>query len=183
MYAVIAPGLHGVYSNYSNVEDILAVFPYTKVRKFKTEEDCWKFINRNINKHKFGKITTYGNTFKELYARMEYFIQEDRVCYNFDISHVGFMRIAYKDAVVSNHRNNIKVMLPNIYLDNDMIQGHMIAIYHGVKILGSFIDVDIIVPDHSIFYALKTYTGNNRIVKKTQQELAKRLGEFSITIR
>lgn len=183
MWAVVGPGLHGIYTNYSKVEDILAVFPYSTVRKFRTEEECKRFINQNINKHKFGKITTYGNTFKHLYVRMEYFIQKDKVLYNFDITHAGYMRISHPMAIISNHRKNIKVTLPNIYLDNDLIQGHMIAIYHGVKILGSYMDVDIIVPDHSIFYALKTYTGNNRIVRKTQTLLKERLGEFSVTIR
>ena len=38
-YAVIVPGMSRVFKRWSDVERIIALYPYPKYRKFETEEE------------------------------------------------------------------------------------------------------------------------------------------------
>ena len=49
--------------------------------------------------------------------------------------------------------------------------------------LGDFVDVDITVPNHSIFYALTAYTGNSQVIRRTLQCIKMRLGKVSLTLK
>ena len=73
--------------------------------------------------------------------------------------------------------------MPNVIVDGDTISGHIIAIYNGIKLLGDFIDVEVVVPDHSVFYAIRSYTGNNRAITRLKDYLKVRLGKVSVTLR
>ena len=183
MYAVVAPGLKGVYEDYTAIERILVLYPYTKFRKFETEAECWEFISRNENKHGLEDITNFGDTFEKHHVLMEYFIRNSNLYYNFDTKTLGTLRLVGDRALIENRNGLIKAQINNVAVDSNKIQGHIIAIYQGIKLLGDFIDVEVIVPDHSIFYAIRSYTGENRAIKRLQDYLRSRQGKVSITLR
>lgn len=183
MYAVVAPGLKGIYEDPRIIDRILALYPYTKFRKFATEDECWEFIRRNENTHGLEDITDFGDAFPKHHVKMEYFIWNSNIYYNFDTHLLGTIRILDKEAVVENRANLIKVMLPNIIVDPNTISGHIIALYNGIRLLGDYIDVSVTVPDHSIFYALHSYTGNNRAITRLRRYLDSRLGKVSVTLK
>lgn len=183
MYAVVAPGLKGIYDDPKVIDKILALYPYTKFRKFKTEDECWGFLNRYENNHGIEEIRDFGDTFAQHHVVMEYFIREPNLYFNYDTSKLGTLRIVRDAAVVENRTNLIKAMLPNVIVDSATISGHVVAIYNGIKLLGDFIDVEVVVPDHSIFYAIRSYTGTNRNIIRLKDYIQKRLGKVSITLR
>lgn len=183
MYAVVAPGLKGVYEDYSMIERILSLYPYTKFRKFDTEAECWEFINRNENKHKIEEITNFGDTFDKHRVIMEYFINNSTLYFNFNTKNLGTLRLINDRAIIENRNGLIKAQINNVVVDSEKIQGHIIAIYQGIKLLGDFIDVEVIVPDHSIFYAIRSYTGTDRTIKRLQDYLRTRQGKVSVTLR
>lgn len=182
MYAVVAPGLKGVYEDQKTIDRILALYPYTKFRKFQTEEECWRFLARYENNHGIDEIYNYGETFNTHFVTMEYFVR-DSLYYNFRTEKLGYIKVVYPNALVENRSNLIKVKLDNIVANNDSIFGHMIAIYHGLKIIGGFIDVNIVVPDHSVFYAVHSYTGNNRVIGRVKDLMRKRQGKVALTLK
>lgn len=182
LYAVVAPGVSGVYSDYSQVKRIIDLYPYTKFRKVLSEEDGYAFIKRNQNLHKFTQLSKYGNTFENCCVKLEYFIGRDSVYYNIYTSSVGELKFEHKDALISGGNNIVMAEIPNIKLSRNLISGHLIAIYHGLEIVGDFIDVDIVIPNHSIFYALTSYSGNSRMIKRVQKKIQDRLGEVSLTL-
>ena len=59
----------------------------------------------------------------------------------------------------------------------------MVAVRRILKILGEYADVDIIVPDISIYLAATKYTGKNYMVRGLQQDIQNRLGAVSFTVR
>lgn len=183
MYAVVAPGLKGVYEDPRVIDRILALYPYTKFRKLPTEEECWEFIRRNENTHGLEEITNFGDAFPKHHVKMEYFIRDNNIYYNFDTSLIGTLRIAREDVIVENRAQLIKVILPNVVVNPDTISGHVIAVYHGIRLLGDYIDVSVTVPDHSIFYAIHSYTGNARTIVRLRDYLKKRLGKVSVTLK
>lgn len=181
-YAVIAPGIHTVYDDYSSVERIMALYPYPKFRKFSDEKLAWEFVRRHENKHAYTYINKYGDTFNKHFVKMEYFIGENSVYYNFRTQNLGYIKIISDKALVENRANLIKAELKNTSLNNEMITGHLIAIYHGLSLIGEFIDVDVTVPDHSIFYALMTYKGSNKVILRVLEQIRNRMGKLSVTM-
>lgn len=183
MYAVVAPGLKGIYEDPKVIDKIVALYPYTKFRKFSTEEECWAFLERYENNHSIEEITAFGDTFNKHRVVMEYFIRSPNLYFNYDTSKLGTLRLVKDTAIIENRTNLIKAMMPNVIVDGDTIGGHIIAIYNGIKLLGDFIDVEVVVPDHSVFYAIRSYTGNNRAITRLKDYLKVRLGKVSVTLR
>lgn len=183
MYAVVAPGLKGVYEDPRAIDRILALYPYTKFRKFKTEKECLAFIRLHENKRSIEGIKNFGDTFNRHKAVMEYFIFDGNLYYNFDTKSLGMIRVVSDSAVIENRNTLIKAMLPNIIVDRDTISGHVIAIYNGLRLIGDFIDVEVLVPDHSILYAIHSYTGTNRVIARLRDHIKNRIGNVSVTLR
>lgn len=184
-YAVVVPGISTVYERWSDVQRIIALYPYPKFRKFKTAEECWDFVKRNTYKRVYTDVVKYGDTFSELCVEMQYFIRHGAVYYNFKPKKTGYLALDCEDDSVEviNRINNIKVKMSNIELNDELITSHMIAIWHGLRIVGDFVDVNIIVPDHSIFYALMTYTGKNKIITRVRSYIDDRLANVSVTLK
>jgi hypothetical protein len=59
----------------------------------------------------------------------------------------------------------------------------VIAIRRILIILGTIIDVDVIVPDISVYLAATKYTGRNYMIKGLQKDIADRIGGVSFTVR
>lgn len=183
MYAVIAPGIRGIYQDYKEVEQIRSLYPYAKFRKFRSEEECWTFLDRNENKHGLERITNFGDTFDRARVVMSYIIRPPNLYYNFITKGIGVLRIDSSNSIVENRNDLIKVQLSNVIVDPEKIRGHIVAIYNGIKLLGDYIDVEVIVPDHSIFYAIHSYTGKDWTISKLNKHIRSRLGNVSITLR
>lgn len=182
MYAVVAPGVKGIYLDYKEVEKVQALYPYAKFRKFRTEEECWRFIRLNENQHTVEQISNFGDTFNRHRVVMSYFIRSPNLYYNFKTKGVGTLHIEDGNAIIEHRSDLIKALIPNVIVDPEKISGHIIAIYNGIKLLGDYIDVEIIVPDHSIFYAIHSYSGNNWTINKLNKHIRSRIGNVSITL-
>ena len=183
-YAVIVPGLSTVYNTWDEVQRIMLLYPYPKWRKFKTTDECWEYVRRHTTRRVYHDLHKYGETFDKLYVRMEYFIREDKVYYNFNTKKIGYIYIECDDdnITVENHAGNIKVTLHNIYLNPDLITSHIIAIWHGLRVIGDLVDIDVKVPDHSIFYALMTYNGQNRTINRVRTYIDERIAKVSVSM-
>lgn len=182
MYAVVAPGLKGIYEDPKVVDRILALYPYTKFRKFRTEEECWAFLARHENNHELTSMHNFGDTFDRHRVIMEYIIKSPNLYFNYDTHMLGTLRLTSERAVIENRTNLVKAMIPNVIVDAAMIGGHIIAIYNGIKLLGNFIDVEVVVPDYSIFYAMRSYSGNDRVIRRLRDYIDTRLGKVSVTM-
>lgn len=181
-YAVVAPDVSGVYSSFEPVKRIKALYPYCKFRTVKSEEDGWAFVKRYKNLHHFNQLRHYGSTFSSLCIDMEYFIYNDSIFYNFWLNGYGALRMHTDKCRVQYRADLIMVEMPNIRLDKNTISGNLIAIYHGLVLLGDYVDVDITLPNHSIFYALSSYTGTNRVITRVVTTIRERLGNVAYTL-
>lgn len=184
-YAVMVPGLNTVYDTWEEVERIAVLYPYPKFRKFKTHAECWDYVKRHTSKRIYRDVSKYGETFRDMYVTMEYFILDNRVCYNFFTKKIGYIAIENSDEniTVVNRNGSVKVTLHEIYLNNELISNHLIAIWHGLQIIGDLIDVDIHVPDHSIFYALMTYKGKNKTINRVRNYIDNRMAKVSVSLK
>lgn len=184
MYAVVAPGFSCVYNNWADVERVKALYPYPKWAKCHTEAEAQEFIRRNSYSRQLKQIYNYGNTMQDMYVDVKYRIGSGCVYYVLDTKRLGSVRIVNKDALVEYKGTKIYVKIPNIFLSNESIAGHMSAIHNLLHLVGDYVDLNIELPNYSVFYCLTVYSkGNNRSVEITRDAINKRLCKVAFTLQ
>lgn len=184
MYAVVAPGYQGIHPEIVEVKELLKIMPYLQFSKVKDEEEGFAYIRSHQTHRRLESVRDYGSTFPLCHVVMEYIIGLDgNLYYNFDTSKFGYVRIVNDKAVLDQRPDRISAMLDNYVVDRNRISSHLVAIKAGLELIGELVDVEVLIPDYSIFYALRSYTGSNRFIKKIHKYLDERAGEVSITIR
>ena len=180
MYAVVAPGLAVVYTSWSDVERVKALYPYPKWIKTNSEEEAINWLKRNKYGRSLSSVYNYGNAFKNLHVYAKYKISTDCVYYVLDTSKVGSIRLHNIDVLVYYKGNKIYIKLPNIKLSDEAIGSHMSAIHNLLTMLGPYIDVNIQLDHYSIFYALTNYTRNRiRPITLVRDLINSRVGAVS----
>lgn len=183
MYAVVANGICAICKAQSQLEAIIAVYPYPKFRKVYSEEEGREWIRRHNRSRNDYKFENYGNTFGSGYVSVSYVIKEDSVEYVVDTTKCGFIRVQESDdTAIESTRSYMKIIVFDFKLCDLYIQHHILAIRRFLKIIGRYVDVDIHIPDISIYLALMKYTGTNYVIQSVQRDIEAREGGFSITI-
>lgn len=183
-YAIVGPGLKTVSKDWKRIEELSKIFPYCKYRKFPTEEACWRFIAENARSYSDLSLYKYGNTFERPFIRFKYFMKDNKAYFTFNKEHFGTIRlITDEDCLVEYQQKCVTVLYTNGEEYNpDLILHHLQVIQLGVEMLGDFVDVDIVVPNYSIYYALTIYSGDNDDIKFIIDLLKSRMGQYSITL-
>lgn len=184
MYAVVAPGLSCIYTNWKEVERVKALYPYPKWAKFNNEEEAAQWLKRNTYGHGLRTVEAYGDVLPNLHVQAKYKIFDDRLCIVYDLSRVGNMRIAAEGCFVEYQGRTSKVMVPNIKLSDESISSHMVAVYNVLNILGNMLDVDIFLPYYSVYYCLTSYKGNKqRSIQTVQNLIQQRTGNVAFSVK
>lgn len=184
MYAVVAPGLSTIYTNWNDVERIKKLYPYPKWKKVYSEADAKEWLRRNTYGTGLRTVTKYGSTIDDLYINVQYKIFPDCLAIVYDTSRVGNVRLPSTRNIVAYNGDKISVKVPNIFLSNESISGHMSAIYNILNLIGDIMDVNIELPNYSIFYSLTGYSkGNQRAIATVQDLIRNRQGAVSYTMK
>ena len=183
-YAIVGPGLKTVSQDWLQIKELSQIFPYCKFRKFPTEAGAWDFINLNMRTYSDLSLYKYGNTFDNLYIQLKYIIYKNKIYFTFNTEHFGNIRlIPNKKSVIEYMQKCVTVLYTNDEeLDCNLISTHLRAIQRGISMLGDFVDVDIVVPNYSIYYALTLYSGDDPEISFFTQLLKSRLGAYSISL-
>ena len=106
MFAVVAPGLKGVYYNSRDIEAILRIYPYARFKKFKTEGECYEWITENQSTRKLEELRDYGTAFSNKHVEMTYYLDDEFLYINFDTKKFGQMRISIPEdaGITITHR-------------------------------------------------------------------------------
>lgn len=184
MYAVIASGVVRVVGTAEEVNILRAIYPYAKTHYAKTMEEAQQWIAMNSRRKYDTRVQKYGSTAWSRFIQITYFIADGSIFYNLDLTKFGRTRIDFEEGIlVDNRPNFIKVKVLNTQLDNMLIQHHAIAVKRILTILGNYCDVDIVVPDMSVYIALTDYSGRDRILKSVKALIKERLGGVSFTVQ
>jgi hypothetical protein len=185
MYALVANGIQAICKTQRKLETMIAIYAYPKFCKCNTEDEARAWIRKHSRPDYANKFSRYGTTSENGYAQVEYFISKECIYYNVDTSRLGFVKVCNKgnNTSIDARSNLIKVKISNIGVDDRSIVSHVIAIRRILIILGTIIDVDVIVPDISVYLAATKYTGRNYMIKGLQKDIADRIGGVSFTVR
>lgn len=186
MYVFVANGFKGIIESQQRLEFLASIYPYPKFRRVKTYADAVKFLARfdrgevKANFYNYGETDMYNG-----YASIKYVIDGKDIYITIDTSRVGFIRINtknLKDTTVDNRPTMVRAKITNIGLNNDLISDHCTAVETILELLGEYVDVNIEVPDISVYLALTKYSGDNYIIMHSQDVIRDRLGGVSLTI-
>lgn len=183
MYAFIANGIQTICQSQRQLEILIALYPYPKFQKCSTAEEARKWLRSNQRFFQSTKFSNYGDTALNGYATVTYEIQKDSIFYVVDTTKIGFLRVlSAEDILIDSRKNMLNITYLNMKLNNDLIAHHVIAIRKILRILGKIIDINLCVPDVSIYLAITKYSGSNYIIKGAQHDIAERLGAVAVTI-
>lgn len=189
MYVLIANGCTEILESREQLDLLQSIYPYPKFRKVKNREDALKFIQRYKRSPAFKAIfSNYGSIDKSFgFVSLDYIIDNNTVFANIDTSKAGNVRVPMDFNIgnfhIDNRSNLIKIKISDYVLDDDLIADHCLVIDNLLECLGEFIDVNIIVPDISVYLALTRYNGENYSIKSCQYRLHNRLGGVGYTIK
>lgn len=187
MYAAIGSGKTKICNTMAELNQFKTIYPYVKSKFVMTEQEGLEWIRRNQRelynsrvKH-FGSATPQGG-----YISIEYFIDGKNLYYNLRLSEFGKTRILpdpENGLLVDNRKDLIKVKILNTPLDNMIIAHHCIAVQRILNVIGEYADVDVLVPDMSVYIAFTTYNGKDATIKRIQRSIRTRLGGVSFTVK
>lgn len=182
-YGYVGGGIKTVVTDFNVIRELQIKHPYSSFRKFYKEEKAWNWVKYRSSIKGVSKVTRYGDTFADTYVTMEYFIYGDAAYYNFRTPNIGdiFLTTSEPNVFIENRKDVIKVKISK-FNASDTILGHLSAIYQGLNVLGPYVDVEIVVPDHSIFYSLTQYTGTDSRINRVLNLLKSRIANFSVTL-
>lgn len=185
MFAVVANGMQTICYTQRQLDTILAIYPYPKFRKFSDEDTAMEWLRANTRVNDLLRYNQYGETMTRGFASVEYFIANNSIYCNVRTKKVGFIRVWTEDenVKVDARPNMIKIKICNVVLDDEMIAHHILAIRRILRVLGEYVDVDIVLPDVSVYLAATKYKGSNYIIRGFQNDLRSRLGGVSFTIK
>ena len=186
-YGYIGGPVRTVFNDYKYVSKLSLIYPYSTFRKFYVEEKAWTWLQYQPHRRLEvpASIYRYGNIFKEHYASVEYLISRDKIVANINVKKLGNVKLHSEDPniLILNKTGRVEVEVKNLELNSDLIVSHLIAIITVLDLLGPYVDVEVILPNHSIFFTVTKYTGDKRQILRLVERISKRKGQVAWTLK
>lgn len=185
-YGFVGGPLRTVFSDYKHVEKSALIYPYSSYRKFREEGAAWIWVASQPYRRMSipPSIRRYGNLFNSHYLTVQYFIGDNSVMANISTKKLGNVKLYSEDpnVVIQNRTFRSEVEIKGLQLNPELITSHLIAIAAVLELVGAFVDVEVILPNHSIFFALTKYTGNKKSIIRLVEKIKRRQGEVAWTL-
>lgn len=186
MWAFIGSGKVCICNSQSELNKLIAIYPYSKYQYCETESDALKWFRQNQRGVYSTRPVRFGNIAMSGYITVEYYIANNNLYYNLDTTKFGNTLVVPDDdehLIVDNRKNLIKIKVENVVLNDSLITHHLIAIQRLMYILGDYVDLEYILPDMSIYLALTAYSGRDKTIKRIQDFIRNRLGGVAYTVK
>ena len=158
------------------------LYPFPMFRKFYDREKAWKFVRNHKYKGSSFTINNYGDL-SNCFVDMMYVIDGDCVRYTLLRHNIGVLHFMFPPPNLCNTDVLTTFVLEVGGLDNNSIAAHAYCIREGLLYLGPLLDVNLVVPDYSVYYAITNYSGSNVLYRDIQTEIKQRLGAVAYTVR
>lgn len=185
MYAFVSNEYRAVVYTQRQLDFLTSVYTYPQFKKVNTVEEAQQFFNQCNRKFIGTGLSKYGKDKDVSYIRIQYFIDGRNIYANVDTSHFGFIKLYdVPDNVKQDSSYDLlKLKICNVILDDSLIAHHCIAITNILSLFDSYINIELIIPDISIFLACTKYDGKNYTIKRLQSVLNGRMGKVFYTIK
>ena len=184
MFAFVSNEYSGIVYSKQQVKVLSRLYTYTVAQFCTTEQEARDFIKRNP-RHVYSHMKSAGWKKTTAYIRVEYFIADETIYANLYTDHFGFVQLKIvnnPNILQSATYDLIKLKIPYVNVRDESITSHCAAIIHILSLMSPIINVQIKVPDISIYMALTEYSGRNATIKNTQKYLKSRIGKVALLL-
>ena len=77
----------------------------------------------------------------------------------------------------------LRVKIKNVILNDDLIPHHCLAINNILTLFDDYVNIEIVVPDVSVFLACTKYGGKDTTINRVKNFINSRPGEVYFTIK
>lgn len=185
MYAFVSNEYQTIVYTLGQLEFLRDIYTYPTYCKVNTIAEAKQFIAKCNRKIFNAPINQYGRESDASYITVQYFIDGKNIYVNINTSKFGFIKFSTLPSNVKQDASYdlIKLKICNVALNDDLITHHCIAISNIMNIVDSFMNVELIIPDISVYLALTKYNGKNYAIKNTQKLISCRMGNTFYTIK
>lgn len=136
-----------------------------------------EFINAGIKQ--YGKESDIG------YISIEYFVDGTNIYVNVFTKNFGFIKLTGLPPNVKQDASYdlLKLKICNVILDDTLISHHCVAISNILRLFDTYINIELILPDISVYLACTKYKGKNYTIRNLQGLLNSRMGNTFYTIK
>lgn len=185
MYAFVSNEYRTIVYSQRQLDFLTSVYTYPQYRKVENVAEAKKFFiqcNRDFMKsglNKYGRQSDIG------YISIQYFIDGKNIYCNVDTRHFGFIKLTNlpKNVKQDSTYDLLKLKICNVILDNTLIAHHCTAIANILTLFDDFINIELVLPDISLYLACTKYKGKNFSIKNLQGAIASRQGNTFYTMR
>lgn len=179
MYAFLSNEYRTTVYTQRQLDFLISIYSYPQFKKVNSEAEAARWFSEQDRKFIRDTKVRYGRKDKVSYIAVEYFIADNNIYYNIDTSKFGLIKFEEipSNAVQDVRFDFIKLKLKNVVLNDVLIAHHCIAISNILKILGPYPNIELKLPDISVYLACTKYTGKNFVIQKTKREIRDRFGD------
>lgn len=185
MYAFVSNEYRTIVHTQRQLDFLCSIYSYPKFKMVENVAEAKKFFNSNIREFFTPSLNQYGKVKDIGYISVQYFIDGNNIYLNVYTKHFGFIKMSDLPSNIKQDSSYdlLKMKICNINLDNSQISHHCVAITHILQIFGDYINIELILPDVSVYLACTKYKGRNFGIKRLQSMLNTRMGATFYTIR
>lgn len=186
MYAFVSNEYQGIIYSRTVAQVLADIYSYPVIQYVKTAEEGYDFIRKKNRKFYINDTKQAGWKETTAYLRIEYFVGDDTVYANIYTDHFGYVYLNIRDSSdikQSVTYDMIKVKLTGRRMRDQSITSHCQAIQNVLHLFSPIINVQIVVPDISVYLALTRYTGKSSAIRMARRELDTRIGKVMLVVR
>lgn len=185
MYAFVSNEYRTIVYSQRQLDFLLGVYSYPQFRKVESIADAKKFFNSCNREFINTNLSKYGKTLNVGYLSVEYFIDNNNIYVNIDTKHFGFIKLFNLPSNIKQDSSYdlIKLKICNVALDDSLIAHHCVAIQNILSVLDDYVNVELVLPDISVYLACEKYKGNNFMINRLQGTVAQRPGQVFYSMR
>lgn len=185
MYAFVSNEYRAIVYSRRQLDFLCSVYSYPKFKKVVTEKEAKEFFNINCRTFFTPSMNKYGVVENIGYISIQYFIDGKNIYANIYTEHFGFIKLSKlpKNVKQDATYDLLKLKICNVVLDNSLIAHHCTAIANILSLFDLYINVELILPDISVYLACTKYKGRNFSIKNLQRLLNSRMGTTFYTIK
>lgn len=183
MFAFVSNEYSGIVYSKQQLKVLSRIYSYPIFQYCRTENECRDFIKRHP-RFAYSGNKKAGWKKSTAYIRIEYFIADETIYANLYTDHFGFVQLSLRDKRIlqSATYDLIKLKIPRVNVNDESITSHCSAIVYIVSQLSPIINVQIKVPDISVYLALTEYDGRNSSIIKAKKYLNGRIGKVALLL-
>lgn len=185
MYAFVSNEYRAIVYSQRQLDFLINVYTYPQFKKVDTVAEARQFFNQCNREFMSTGLSKYGKSLDIGYISIQYFIDGTNIYCNVDTKHFGFIKLSDLPNNVKQDSTYdlLKLKICNVILDNSLIAHHCTAIANILKLFDRFVDIEIVVPDISVYLACTKYNGKNFSIRNLQSLITNRLGNTFYTMR